>query len=141
MATTLSGWLPHHVPSAWFTSCRVGSWFWTSGSFQLLKQLHTHWAPKSVIFIAKVCDWVLKSVIVCAIFCHNHCFAHLLSIGCQSLYGHQNLLPGVKVCCLLPFSPPQCLWIDSFTDRSHIGHQSLSPVVTIAQYQSQMSLT
>ena len=42
-------------------------------------------APKSVIFVAKVCDWALKSIIVYAIFCHNHCFVHLLSIGCQSL--------------------------------------------------------
>ena len=39
-------------------------------------------ALKSVIFVAKVCDCPLKSVIVCAIFCHNRCFVHLLSIGC-----------------------------------------------------------
>ena len=41
-------------------------------------------APKSVIFAAKVCDWVPKSVIVCAIFYHNHCFVHLLSIRCKN---------------------------------------------------------
>ena len=42
-------------------------------------------APKSVTFVAKVCALALKSIIVCAIFGHNHCFVHLLSIGCYIL--------------------------------------------------------
>ena len=116
--------------------------------FQLLKQLHTRWAPKSDIFIAKVYDWVLKSVMVCAITAlltssvldAKVCNTITLWTP-KSVWAPESVVPGGKVCCLLPFSPPQCLWIYSFTNRPHIGHQSLSPVVTTAQYQSQMSLT
>ena len=94
---TLLTWLEHYPGGFYVTSLPLGSrpaeWGVGLGHQCLFNSLAGYTmcfssnpqAPKSVIFVAKVCGWVLKSVIVCAIFCHNRCFVHLLSIGCQSL--------------------------------------------------------
>ena len=94
---TLLSWLQHCLAGFHITFLPLGScpaeWGVGLGHQYLFNSLAGYTlclssnaqALKSIIFAAKVCDWVLKSVIVYAIFCHNHCFVHLLSIRCQCL--------------------------------------------------------
>ena len=76
MAATLSGWL--HVmslplgsrPAEWGVGLGHQCLFISLAGYTLCLSSNAQ-APKSVIFVAKICDWAPKSVIVYAIFCHN----------------------------------------------------------------------
>ena len=153
-------WLQHclggfHIMFPPFGSCPVewgvGSGLWSlsnaSNSYTLIGTTICYLYCQSLWLGAKACYslcYLLSQSLLCSPPEHQMPKSvMLLHIGHQSLFcvdakicntGWQSLLSP-------SFPPPQCLWIYSFTDRSHIGHQRLSPVVTIPQYQSQMSLT
>ena len=116
MAATLGGFhvtfLPlGSCPAEWGVDLEHQCLFNSSAGYTLCLSPSAQ-APKSVIFVAKVCDWALKSVIQSMLRSPPQYWmakpVTLLHIGLHSLF-----CMGAKICntrwqSLFPFSPPQC---------------------------------
>ena len=114
MAVTLFLWLLHHVPSAWFMFCGVGSWLGTSRSFSTPQTATLSLSISICFFFAKVCSWAPKSVIssgtvdsllTSSVWGVKVCL--VLQIGRQSSYCTKVCSSGSQ--SLFSSPPPQCL--------------------------------